>query len=294
MKHTNLNISGLTVRIELHDDYETLKMPQSYQPFESHDFDAAPALTLTVRSGEAASEDVAGEPVACGVNDLGEARLYESPHGYAVKLRANSGSGFRTMMMNNEFTAGELVLPPNDSHAQFTIDSMLRILFSQAVVKHHGFMLHSAAVVKDGEAVLLMGKSGTGKSTHARLWLEEFADTWLLNDDNPVVRIAPDGRVWAYGSPWSGKTPCYRQEGVPVRAFVRLEQAPEDRYEPLRNVDAFVAMLPGVSVIAHNQKLYGEACSTVVEALNRAKVGKLRCTATPRAAQVLSEQVFRY
>lgn len=290
MKHTNLNISGLTVRIELHDDYETLKMPQSYQPFESHDKEAAPAVTLRVRSG-VESMRVEGEAVACGMNDLGEARLYQSASGYVVRLRPNSVSGFRTMQMNEDFSAGEVLLPANDEYARFTIDSMLRILFSQAVVKHHGFMLHSAAVVKDGEGVLLMGKSGTGKSTHARLWLREFANTWLLNDDNPVVRIAADGRVWAYGSPWSGKTPCYRREGVPVRAFVRLEQAPEDRYEALKNIDAFVAMLPGVSVITHSRELYGQVCSTLVETVERVKVGRLRCTATPNAARTLCSSV---
>lgn len=282
MKQTDLKIAGLRVRIELHDEYEGLKMPESYMPFVTEPTNDAPDVTLTVKSGyERAAEGM--NPVSSGMNDLGEARLYHNGGEYAVDLLPHPSSSFRTMHISEDFTTGRLQLP-GDRYAAFTVDSMLRILYSQAVVLHHGFMLHSAAVVRDGKAVLFMGKSGTGKSTHAQLWLREFAGTSLLNDDNPVVRVSADGTVMVYGSPWSGKTPCYRNAEAPVEAMVRLEQAPVNRYTELSNIDAFVAVLPGVSVITHSRKLYGEACNSVVEALKRVKVGKLECTPEPSAA----------
>lgn len=282
MKQTDLKIAGLRVRIELHDEYEGLKMPESYMPFVTEPTNDAPDVTLTVKSGyERAAEGM--NPVSSGMNDLGEARLYHNGGEYAVDLLPHPSSSFRTMHISEDFTTGRLQLP-GDRYAAFTVDSMLRILYSQAVVLHHGFMLHSAAVVRDGKAVLFMGKSGTGKSTHARLWLKKFANTSLLNDDNPVVRVIPDGEVRVYGSPWSGKTPCYHNAGAPVEAMIRLEQAPVNRYTELSNIDAFVAVLPGVSVITHSRKLYGEACSSVVEALKCVKVGKLECTPEPAAA----------
>lgn len=282
MKQTDLKIAGLRVRIELHDEYEGLKMPESYMPFVTEPTNDAPDVTLTVKSGyERAAEGM--NPVSSGMNDLGEARLYHNGGEYAVDLLPHPSSSFRTMHISEDFTTGRLQLP-GDRYAAFTVDSMLRILYSQAVVLHHGFMLHSAAVVRDGKAVLFMGKSGTGKSTHAQLWLREFAGTSLLNDDNPVVRVIPDGEVRVYGSPWSGKTPCYHNAGAPVEAMIRLEQAPVNRYTELSNIDAFVAVLPGVSVITHSRKLYGEACSSVVEALKCVKVGKLECTPEPSAA----------
>lgn len=282
MKQTDLKIAGLRVRIELHDEYEGLKMPESYMPFVTEPTNDAPDVALTVKSGyERAAEGM--NPVSSGMNDLGEARLYHNGGEYAVDLLPHPSSSFRTMHISEDFTTGRLQLP-GDRYAAFTVDSMLRILYSQAVVLHHGFMLHSAAVVRDGKAVLFMGKSGTGKSTHAQLWLREFAGTSLLNDDNPVVRVSADGTVMVYGSPWSGKTPCYHNAGAPVEAMVRLEQAPVNRYTELSNIDAFVAVLPGVSVITHSRKLYGEACSSVVEALKCVKVGKLECTPEPFAA----------
>lgn len=85
--------------------------------------------------------------------------------------------------------------------------------------------IHSSAIRLGDDAVLFLGESGTGKSTHTRLWCDHIPGAELLNDDSPLVGMH-DGRPTAWGSPWSGKTPCYRSERATIRAFVRLRQAP--------------------------------------------------------------------
>lgn len=86
-----------------------------------------------------------------------------------------------------------------------------------------------------------MGKSGTGKSTHSLLWMKYIQGTELLNDDNPTLRIV-DGKVYAYGTPWSGKTPCYKSLSYPVGGMVRLKQAPVNRFVRQQEVEAFIAL----------------------------------------------------
>lgn len=103
--------------------------------------------------------------------------------------------------------------------------------------------VHSSVVVCDGRAVMCLGESGTGKSTHTRLWLENIPGTHLLNDDSPILAVEGDDVV-VYGSPWSGKTHCYRQERVPVAALLRLEQRPENSIRRLRTLEAFAALQP--------------------------------------------------
>ena len=71
--------------------------------------------------------------------------------------------------------------------------------------------IHSSCIVYKDKAILFLGESGTGKSTHTRLWREHIPEAVLLNDDSPIVRVEEE-KIWAYGSPWSGKTPCYKQE----------------------------------------------------------------------------------
>ena len=68
-----------------------------------------------------------------------------------------------------------------------------------------------------------------------------------MNDDNPVVRLFADGRVIAYGSPWSGKTPCYRNVDYPIGGIVKLKQAPYNEIRRMKAVEAYVALAMSIS-----------------------------------------------
>ncbi len=83
---------------------------------------------------------------------------------------------------------------------------------------------------------MFLGPSGTGKSTHASLWLENVEGTELVNDDNPVVRILDDGSIKVYGSPWSGKTPCYLNVNYPLGGIVNLIQASHNKISRLGGI----------------------------------------------------------
>ena len=71
------------------------------------------------------------------------------------------------------------------------------------------FLFHGSAVAVDGAAYLFTARSGTGKSTHTRLWREMLGDrAVMVNDDKPLIRLTEDGAV-VYGTPWNGKhRPC--------------------------------------------------------------------------------------
>lgn len=130
-----------------------------------------------------------------------------------------------------------------------------------------------------------MGKSGTGKSTHAAQWLRCFPESRLLNDDNPTVRIE-EGRVTVYGTPWSGKTPCYKNESFTLGGIVRLVQAGTNRFIPQEGVDAFITILPGCMVIHENNVLHEELCSTLAEVAGSVPVGVLECRPDEEAARL--------
>ena len=115
--------------------------------------------------------------------------------------------------------------------------------YSIAGLRFGAVSVHSSVVVCEGKAVMCLGESGTGKSTHTRLWLNNIPGTHLLNDDGPVVRF--DGQnVRVYGSPWSGKTDCYLQENYPIAGFLRLEQRKENTIRKLGVVESFTALQP--------------------------------------------------
>lgn len=77
--------------------------------------------------------------------------------------------------------------------------------FYTELIRYNGILLHSSCVVVDDRAYAFSADSGTGKSTHTQLWLEHFGDrAYILNDDKPAIRLI-DGKVYACGTPWSGK-----------------------------------------------------------------------------------------
>ena len=110
--------------------------------------------------------------------------------------------------------------------------------FYRQLLTYDGFMLHSSAVVVDGKAYLFSANSGTGKSTHTKLWLRYFGDhAYILNDDKPALRMI-DGKWYAYGTPWSGKDDISVNAGVEIAGIAVLERAESNEIEPHRGKEA--------------------------------------------------------
>lgn len=153
-------------------------------------------------------------------------------------------------------TAGWLVCTPGYRSATLhlsgflskaALDNSLMIQFAMASACLGTVLFHAAAVSLEGCGYMFLGKSGTGKSTHARLWLQNIPGTELMNDDNPAVRIKADGTAVVYGTPWSGKTPCYRNICAPIGGIVLLSQAPYNKIVRLNGIGAYAAVVPSIS-----------------------------------------------
>lgn len=114
---------------------------------------------------------------------------------------------------------------------------------AEALIDRDVLLVHGSAIVLDGEAYVFMADSGTGKSTHTRLWREHFGRrAWMLNDDKPMLRLAGDG-VLACGTPWDGKHHLSRNASAPLRAIVRLTRSAENHVEPLTRAEALAVVL---------------------------------------------------
>lgn len=100
--------------------------------------------------------------------------------------------------------------------------------FYTNLLRFDGILLHSSCVVVDGYAYAFSADSGTGKSTHTELWLKHFGDrAHMLNDDKPAIRII-NGKVYACGTPWSGKYDYSTPEIVPLAGICFLERSKDN------------------------------------------------------------------
>lgn len=59
--------------------------------------------------------------------------------------------------------------------------------------------------------------------------------------------VKADGTAVVYGTPWSGKTPCYRNVSAPLGGIVLLSQAPYNKIVRLQGIGAYAAVVPSIS-----------------------------------------------
>lgn len=174
----------------------------------------------------------------------------------------------------------------------YVVNNALMLLYALTTACRDTLLVHASVVSCQGKGYMFLGRSGTGKSTHSRLWLEHIADTHLLNDDNPVIRLFPDGAV-VYGTPWSGKTPCYRNESIPLGAIVRLSQYPENKIEHLQGVKAYAAVAPSASAMRWKRKYADGLHSTLSKLVSTLDVYHLLCCPNKEAARLCHDTITR-
>lgn len=146
-------------------------------------------------------------------------------------------------------------------------------------------LFHGSAISVDGEGYLFTAVSGTGKSTHTRLWREYFGDrAVMVNDDKPLLRIEDD-RVYVCGSPWNGKHQLGTNTMVPLKGLCILTRAKENFIEPLSAMDAFHLLLQQTHRPDDPQTM-----PKILELLNRLSnctgLYRLGCNMNPEAAIV--------
>lgn len=124
------------------------------------------------------------------------------------------------------------VLSAMEEHPELVQDDWEYMLtgsdFYTELIRYNGILLHSSCVVVDDKAYAFSADSGTGKSTHTQLWIEHFGDrAYILNDDKPAIRLIDD-KVYACGTPWSGKYDYSTPKNVELAGICFLERSEEN------------------------------------------------------------------
>ncbi len=224
-------------------------------------------------------------------NGFGKIRMCRDESVYQFELSFGESSAFHTMTVDSAFSHANICLNNSDKYHNIALSSLLHILFSMAILPHGGIMTHASCVIQDCKGFMFLGKSGTGKSTHASLWLQSFPNTTLLNDDNPVIRLVGSD-VYVYGTPWSGKTACYKNLSAPLRGIVRLEQAAFNQFVTLIESAAFACLLPSCSVIHSDERLSDTLYESVITVCEKIRIGHLKCLPDNEAAAMCRKNLM--
>ena len=289
-------IAGINIHLNLPVKCNVRKLLPTFEPFRTASYKKdQPNLILSVCDADSAMypiKEKKGKLISVLNNDLGHLFVYDGNMAYTFHLRTSSEGPKHCFTMIKLNAMGSMEIDFSDPLAGKALTSFIRIAFSQVILKKNGMLIHASAVELNGEAFLFMGKSGTGKSTHSMLWQQCFPSCNLLNDDNPAVRIT-GGKVMAYGTPWSGKTPCYKNKAYPVKGMVLLKQAKANHFTQLKGIEAFIAILPGCSVIQQDEQLHDLLCNTLTWLIEGVTVGKLQCLPNEAAARLCATHLIK-
>lgn len=146
-------------------------------------------------------------------------------------------------------------------------------------------LFHGSAVAVDGEGYLFTADSGTGKSTHTRLWRQVFGDrAVMVNDDRPFLELRQEG-VWLHGAPWSGKHGLDSNIAVPLKGICVLTRGVENhiqRAEP----ETVLSMLQKQSYQPEAEEKYPRFLELVEVLSRQVPLWQMACNRQPEAAEI--------
>ena len=148
-------------------------------------------------------------------------------------------------------------------------------------------LFHGSVVAVDDVGYLFTAKSGTGKSTHTRLWREYFGDrAVMVNDDKPLLHIADT--VTAYGTPYNGKHRLGTNISVPLNAICILNRSADNHIKPISFEQAYNMLLQQVYRPADMLKMT-KTLELVDRLADSVKLYRLGCNMDNSAAKIAYE-----
>ena len=156
---------------------------------------------------------------------------------------------------------------------------------AERLPKYDTFLFHGSAIAVDGEGYLFTARSGTGKSTHTRLWRQRFGSrAVMVNDDKPLLRVTSQG-VLVCGTPWDGKHRLSSNRSVPLKGICILERGEKNEISPISFRDGYALLLQQCYRPADPMAL-GKTLSLLEKTGKDVPLYRLRCNMEPEAAQV--------
>lgn len=150
---------------------------------------------------------------------------------------------------------------------------------------YDSFVFHGSVIAVDGEGYLFTAKSGTGKSTHTRLWREYFGEkAVMVNDDKPIIKVTDDG-VTVYGTPYNGKHRLGSNISVPLKAICILERGEKNEIVRINKSDAYAMLLQQVYRPKDSLQM-AKTIRLIDEMADSVRIYRLACNMDIEAAKV--------
>ena len=259
----------------------------SLEPFRCRDDAAGDMLFhLTVDDSLPVIKKQHRERIGCFDTGNGETAVDRlSDGGYQYIIRDIGHSDCCLLQTDKHFADCRCALNGDTMMRAYGLMNALMLIFAFAGGRRRTLMVHASALLYNGRGYAFIAKSGTGKSTHVNQWMRAIDGCEILNDDTPILRLMPDG-VYIYGTPWSGKTTCYRQRKAPLAAITRIERATTNSIERHATLQAFACLYPSCSTMKWDSDIFDDLCRNVTSIVETTPIYTLHCLPEEAAAKL--------
>lgn len=190
-----------------------------------------------------------------------------------------------TAIMTQDDIAYEKALAPEFPEAYLESLALFRKLCDYTLSEVDGIIFHSSAIMVDNEAYLFTAPSGTGKSTHTRLWRELLGDrAVMINDDKPIIRYI-DGDFYVYGTPWNGKHRLDTNARAKIKAICKIYQAKENTITKADSTEMLLTILNQTIRPTELDKM-DKLLNIIDKMLTSVKLYSLGCNISREAAEL--------
>lgn len=289
---TFYKVGGHSLAVHFVQEANDDSLIPSFAPFRLEEEPESLLFTMTV--DDLLEWEEGGDEIGvfdCGGCDHGVCRMKDGGYQFAVhdvggqlcsRMRAGADFSRCQVSLYGETWAGR----------NYGLNNALMMAYAFASAEKKTMLMHASVIRHDGKGYLMTAPSGTGKSTHTRLWYDNIPGCDLMNDDNPVVRIIGEKAI-VYGSPWSGKTPCYRNIQASIGGIVRIQQRPENSIRRLAAVEAFCNLLPAMSNMKWDKRVYNGVCDGIGELIRLVGMYELGCLPNAEAAILCHDTIAK-
>lgn len=198
--------------------------------------------------------------------------------------RIKNGEVILKYLVSSDFTQIELLKDNSSTVGSLAFEYLGQILpvvlLKDYILNFHGVLMEYA-----GKGIIISASSGTGKTTHARMWRSKY-HALIINGDRSVCQKIDN--VWiGFGLPWSGTSGEQINRSVPINAMVILERGEENHVEILTGLEAFTGVLSNLQYPRWDKQSTCIAMDLVNNFLSEIPVIRLCCRPDEDAVDVL-------
>ena len=211
--------------------------------------------------------------------------LTETAPDFSVTVTPDDTERERIRSLREAVTEG---IPPVEYPRPYLETLAVYRKIATEMLAYDKFLMHGAVVAVGDKAWLFTAPSGTGKTTHIRLWLEHIEGSYVVNGDKPLLRIGDD--VTVYGTPWAGKEGMQKNTGVKLCGIVFLERSAGNSIGRVPFSEVYPIMVQH-SYRPDNKPALEQTLHLIMELGRRIPLYRLKCNMLPEAALTAYEML---